>query len=300
MKIFLRLTIYLVSFFCLAIVTASAQQTEQQRVAIEREQRQQQIFQSRIEQAGNQPPLRGVPPGAYAIKKKNGSTDYMPLFFAVTVPLSPEDQARLTPAEGDFEKYKEFLKNSDAGLAKILPDPNCSSEFVIDLNDSKCGAALSIPGRGAFFSFRVKRNFPLPYADIHFDDGAFKVGGKSELGIISKLGDIKIENIELTTPGITPIHKFKPAKTEAEIRKQEEQVNKGFSAEGFTYSSKAAVELNQTYVVRTIAFRHYEQYFNDRRIDILIVFRVVKRDADGALTILWRRLSKNSSPQVTR
>lgn len=80
-------------------------------------------------------------------------------------------------------------------------------------------------GRGAFF-LQARKNFPFPYADIHFDAGSFKVGGKTELGIIARLGDMAIESAELSSPGIAAIYRFKPAKTEAKIREQEEQINK--------------------------------------------------------------------------
>lgn len=302
MKNLYKPAVYLILLSCLAAFTAFAQQTEEQRVAMERQQREQEAFHRRLEERnrGGQTLPREVPPGSYAVRKNSDTTVYLPLHSAVRVPLTPEDKAKLTPAKEDFERYQEFLKNSNTGLAKIFPDPHCSSEFVLDLKNPKCAAALSLPGRGAFFSFRLERNFPFPYADIHFDDGSFKVGGETELGIISKLGDVEIESVELTTPGISAIRGFKPAKTEAEIRKQEAQIKNGFSADGFTYSSKAAVELNQTYVVRTVAFQHREQFYNDRRADILIVFRVIKQGSDGELTILWHRLSKNGTPRVTR
>lgn len=278
-----------------------AQQTEQQRVAAEQEQRAQDNLMRRMEAArGDSTPPRDASFPLYSVKKKNGETAHLPLYAAVGVPLSPEELAKITPANEDVLLFQDFLKKKNTGLAKIFPDPKCGSEFLVDLENLQCAAALSIPGRGAYFSFRVKKNYPFAYSDIHFEDGNFKVGGRSELGIISNVGNRNIDSIEPSSPEIAFFQRFKPEKTEAKIRVQELQVKRGFSENGFTYSDKAEVKVNDTYVVRTVAFRFYEQNFNDKRVDIIVVFRVVKQDADGALTILWRRLNKKESPFVTR
>lgn len=298
---FHKIGTFLILQFCFAGIYVPAQQTEEQRVALEREQRAQEVLMRRRDDAlGNQTPPREVPRPLYPVRKTFETTVYLPLYLAVGVPLLPEELAKITPSKEDFETHKDFLKKSNRGLAKIFPDPKCSSEFVIDLANPQCAEALSMPGRGAYFSFRVERNFPFPYADIHFDDRNFKAGGKSELGIIADLGEVDIENLDLFSREIAFARAFKPAKTEAEIRAQEVQVNQGFAEKGFIYSSKAAAKVNHTYVVRTVAFRHNEQFFNDKRVDILVVFRVLKQDSDGAVTFIWRRLEKDGSPRITK
>ena len=36
----------------------------------------------------------------------------------------------------------------------------------------------------------------------------------------------------------------------------------------------------------------------DRRFDATYIFRVVRQDPDGAVTILWKRLAKEKAPKI--
>lgn len=234
----------------------------------------------------------------YTVRNRNGSTSELSLDRAVEVPLSPEEAKRLEPAEEDSERFKTFLNKPNTGLVKIFPDPKCKSDLVLDLNDPKCGGELSMPGRGAFFSFRLDRNYPFPYADIHFDDGNFKVGSKNGIGIISKIGDKEIEDINAKSPEIQFLREFKPARTKSKITDQAKLISAGISDGGLSFSSSADAAPGQTYILRTVAYEFQEAYYNDRRVDMIIVFRVVRQDADGALTLLWHRLKKSGAPYI--
>ena len=36
----------------------------------------------------------------------------------------------------------------------------------------------------------------------------------------------------------------------------------------------------------------------DKRNDVTVVFRVVEKDANGDLTILWKEISRKNSPEI--
>jgi hypothetical protein len=65
---------------------------------------------------------------------------------------------------------------------------------------------------------------------------------------------------------------------------------------------------NTTYALRSIAYQGtimrsiqtltYNELDVDKRRDVIVVFRVVKRDADGSVTILWKELSNKNAPKL--
>ena len=69
---------------------------------------------------------------------------------------------------------------------------------------------------------------------------------------------------------------------------------KGRASEGFkegerTYTDRLAAVAGNTYALRSV------NYDNS---DVLVVFRVVRRDDDGSVVLLWKMLKRFHTPQL--
>lgn len=211
--------------------------------------------------------------------------------------LSAEDFAKIQPDREDFSKYSQILALKNTGLVKILLDPKCSN-LIIDLKDEKCSQAFPLKGSGSFYSFRTNSHADSPSADIHYIDGKFEVGFKDELlGILVELGDVPIESLDLINNDVWVLNDFKISNKLSAVEKQKAEIKQGISKFNRTFTSKISVKPDTTYLVRTIAYRYSEQAINDKRIDALLAFRVVKKEAN-AVTILWRGLNWKDSPKL--
>jgi hypothetical protein len=65
----------------------------------------------------------------------------------------------------------------------------------------------------------------------------------------------------------------------------------GATVDEVTYKSRLPVEVNTTFLLRSI---------NYDRTDILVAFRVVRKDADGSVILAWKLLKKYAIPQIAR
>lgn len=215
--------------------------------------------------------------------------------------LSAKDRAKIQPDREDSVKYSEFLKQKNTQLVKILLDPKCSNHLVLDIKDKKCVSAFPLKGNGSFYSFRNGSYFDSPFADIHYVDDTFEVGFKDELlGILVELGDIPIESLSLKSGDVWALNDFKIANKSSTLKKQKAELKKGIA--GFNqriYTDRVLAKTDFTYLVRTIAFQYPEQAENDKRIDAILAFRVIKKDEES-VTILWHGFDWRSAPKLKR
>jgi len=180
---------------------------------------------------------------------------------------------------GDKIEYAKFLKQSDAGIFRLLPR-------------EKYDGKLSIRGGGAYYSF-TKLTHDYGYgSDIELSQGNFSVGFAGlDFGYLVILDDIPLDSATLERPGLKFLLSFVPASVEPEIREQQRRSSYGVQADGFTYKRSAAALVNTTYALRSIDYSG---------ADILVAFRVVRRDADGSMILIWKKLKSFQSPHYER
>lgn len=205
--------------------------------------------------------------------------------------LAPEERAKITPAQEDYSKFADFLSKKDTGLVKILLEPKCGNSMVVDINDPKCSDVFPLKGNGAYYSFRLGSHAKSAASDIYYADGKFEVGFEKELlGILVDLGDKQIELLEKKDSTVDALKDFKVPKDYAGLSALKLELKKGIVQNGVKYYDNLTVKMNTTYLIRTVAYQYAEQAFNDKRIDTVLAFRVVKIENDS-ITILWKRLN---------
>jgi hypothetical protein len=144
-------------------------------------------------------------------------------------------------------------------------------------------------GGGSFYSFRNKKHHLAPYADIALRDNLFNAGFvRHALGLLTTLGDVPLDAVTLHSNAVQPFLKLVPAQTLVETAREFERSRAWLEAPGYAYGPTAPVRENTTYVLRSIAFAPNRS----KPSDVLVAFRVTRKDADGAVTIAWKQLQK--------
>lgn len=205
-----------------------------------------------------------------------------------------------------LEKYAVFLKQENTGIIKLLNNKCDENSKVISASENCLNNTM--PGAGAAYSFRQENYRTSNLADIKLVDNLFSISGKWIHGLFVEIGDISLDKVSLETAGNQYLINFQPALEYESAKEIDFNLVKGIKKDGFIYSRAVAINENTTYLLRSIAYRGevvksvqgfvYNELDYDKRKDIIIAFRVVQRDLDGSVTILWKRLLIKDSPKI--
>ncbi|MGI8467845.1 MAG: hypothetical protein ACR2N3_05280 [Pyrinomonadaceae bacterium] len=211
----------------------------------------------------------------------------------------------LKPDNQDSAVYADFLKQSNAGLIKLFPDAGCEENSGVVRADAEC--LKWIPNSG-FYSFRRKKYISESLADIRYKDGFFISDPLLSQGIITALGDVPLERISLANNEVRLLAQYQPEPQSRDATVQFKKITNGIKLGDYIYRNSWQAIENTTYALRVIAYHgaYYVPFrgrlFNlldgDAREDIIVVFRLVRKDADGSLTLLWTELDRKDSPKL--
>ena len=212
----------------------------------------------------------------------------------------------LSPDGEDQVKYAEFLRQSDTGLIKLAADVGCDDGKLVVVATPRCFKYL-IPGAGSAYSFRTENYRLRRLADIVYTADSFQAMGVLLNGIFVELGDVPLEKVNLQTRGLKFLTNLEP--TADKFQELERQLSKGIDFDGFQYRRSVRAAENTTYVLRSIAYRgfslrnaegiFFDEFDFDKRLDVIVAFRLVSKDADGNVTILWKKLLQKNSPKLS-
>ena len=235
-----------------------------------------------------------------------------------------------------YEKYKDLLNEKNVFLARLQPDKNCYGKYVVSIEEiERCSDVMPISGGGSLYSFRLRSNYPLTayvmriednitltgkkpalgfdkevdWWNIRFVNDKFIVQNSSMRGIISELGDVDLKDINPTSKELEFLNNFKQKNTLEEVKEQSEALKNGISFNNFVYFNTSPVKLNSTYVLRSIDYSSVRQMqlmrqfqpkksykLVDKRADLTIALKVVGREEDGSIIIIWKELKVGLLP----
>lgn len=238
-----------------------------------------------------------------------------------------------------YEKYKDVLNDKKTHLIRLQPDKNCYSKYLISVEElERCSDVIPIPGGGSVYSFKDGKKFPMkPHEigiednivlrtkepelsfgrsyvwNIHFINDNFIVQNNYTRGIISDIGDVDLNSINLASKELEFLNNFKQGDTLAKIKEQSDALKNGVNFNNFIYSNTTPVKLNSTYVLRSIDYAAANMmslrrlpignqanikkvFVVDKRADLMIAFKVVGRENDGSIIILWKELKAGALP----
>ena len=186
----------------------------------------------------------------------------------------------LAPSREDREAHAEFLAQPRTGLVRLLPRERWMGK-------------LSTRGDGAFYSFaRLTQEYGHG-SDIMLEQDHFKVVmAGADFGFMVNLGNVPVETVSGETEAVQFMASFKTPSPEAEARGAQRQFGSdGQQAGQWTYRSRLPVLVNNTYALRSV---------NYDSSDVLVVFRVVRKDLDGSAVLLWKLLEQYPKPALRR
>lgn len=216
------------------------------------------------------------------------------------------------PAIEDVILSRDFLKQPNTGIFRLFPDKNCLEKGIVRADK---GCADIFP-ESWFYSFRQEDYSNGLFFDLSLKNGKLYTDGFLSLGILAKLGNFSLDNINLESKGAKFLKEFSPLTEASEIHRQYDEFGKGIESDGYIYSREAKAELGGVYLLRVIAYdvrksslnkraKNGENIFSgislidkDERKDITVAFRIIKISRTGDLTIIWKELNKKKSPEV--
>jgi hypothetical protein len=186
----------------------------------------------------------------------------------------------VAPSAEDAEAFAEFLAKPGTGLVRLLPRERWDGK-------------LSMRGDGAYYSFtRLTHEYGYG-SDIQLEQDNFSVGfAGANFGFLVNMGNVPLEGVSKATDSVQYMAAFQTPLAEPEARKAHLQFSSGGHRAGqWTYRNRLPVVLNNTYAVRSV---------NYDGSDVLVAFRVVRKDFDGSVVLLWKMLKKFPKPGLER
>lgn len=204
-------------------------------------------------------------------------------------------------------RHKEFLERKNTGIFRLVIDAGCGENDKVIVATEEC-LKYTMPGAGNSFSFRTANYRIRHLADLMLAGDNFRIPGIMMHGLMTKLGDVAIDRVLLTTPGIDFLTEFKPATDFERAKAIEDLIATGLERNGFVYARSLEVKDKVTYAMRVVAYdgkvtravpgAHYNEMDFDRRRDLIVAFRVVQRAEDGSVTLVWAELSDTEAPKL--
>lgn len=213
----------------------------------------------------------------------------------------------VAPSGEMLAKYADLLRQPNTGIFKLVPDTGCAPNMRVVSAREDC-LRYSMPGAANSYSFRTENYRIKHLADITFDGDELTVTGLFMHGLVTKLGDLPVESVGLSTNGLKFIVDFKPSNSADDVRLIDDSFAKGIEVKGFRYAKASPAEENMTYAYRGVAYRGklvrsadgvmYNELDYDKREDVIVAFRIVEKAMDGSITIVWKQLAEYESPRI--
>ena len=203
------------------------------------------------------------------------------------VEIAQLEKQFLEPSEDDRQQYAEFLLKPNTGLIRLMPRELFDSEAY-----KKNKKIISIRGGGAYYSFpRLTHEYGYG-SDISLDSGYLSVGfAGADYGMLVNIGDTDLEGLSIDSPYAAALARYQAVGTEPEARIEQRRVSIGTNVEGLTVKNRLPLEVKATYLVRSISFGCS---------DVLVGFKVLRKDSDGSVIIAWKLLHSYVTPKLAR
>ena len=246
-----------------------------------------------------------------ALNRLGSSSERVSDRFSKKASKSKITKSKLRVNQEDFLKYESFLKDSDTGIFKLLPLIDCAPlNVVVKAGDNKTDYREAKARRDECqlenenirynanaYSFREKKHILSDSSDLVLDRDFLVTPQAAVQTILVNLGNIQLNKITSDSAGMEFLFNFKPEKTIDEAIKQSQQIRDGIVIGNYKYSNLLPAEENSAIALRSIAYSNSTVSSGDSS-DVIVVFRIVRREEDGAVTILWKELNRQKGIEL--
>jgi hypothetical protein len=150
---------------------------------------------------------------------------------------------------------------------------------------------LTIRGGAAYYSFTKKEHSYNSIPQIELSQKSLSVGfAGADYGFIANLGEISLAGVSKETLEVNFLANYKPPTNEPEVR-LEKLKTRDYNVDGIIYKRNLPAIVGHAYVLRAISFDD---------ADILVAFRIHRKDTDGSLIIFWKLLETFEIPHLER
>ncbi len=225
--------------------------------------------------------------------------------FILRTKPNKEQKRRLLPNPQDLTKYGRFLEQPRTGIFRLMPDIGCMENVNVIRADALC---LNYVPESSYYSFREKEHTIELLADIRLKNGVLISDGILSQGILVNLGEVELDKVEPQSEGLDFLSGFAPNSQGIEAQKQYLQMMRGVKIGRFEYKKAHPIIENSTYALRVVAYRgniirsfrgwRFDLLGGDKRIDLTLAFRVIRKDADGSFTLLWKEIERKEAPRL--
>jgi hypothetical protein len=221
--------------------------------------------------------------------------------------LTKKEKLLLAVEVEELKKHEAFLKQPKTALCKLL---NFKPE-VVDAKELKAQPVYPpLRGAGTYYSFVKQSHAADEWAQLRIYKGAFLPGysvfkhGEEPTGpnirsfvitsgyaltVFTPLGNVPLDHVTSEHPAITLLSQYKPPTQMSEFARETQKFLQGIQVSGATFSTGVLAQVNQTYGIRSVLYK---------KADVVIVFRVVREEADGSLYLMWKEVRSFAAPKL--
>jgi len=186
----------------------------------------------------------------------------------------------MDPTAEDINAYREFLQQPDTGIMRLLP------------RETFDNGSLTTRGGGAYYSFTRRTHEYGLGTQIGLErDTLGVVFAGADYGMLARLGDVPLDTVNFESGPVKFLASYDPVSEEPQARSEYQKFATGVKMDGVFYKTHQPAIVNNTYVMRGI-------YYSDS--DVLVAFRVVRKDLDDSIVVVWKLLRKYPKPVLAR
>ncbi|HJZ81046.1 MAG TPA: hypothetical protein VKD91_11895 [Pyrinomonadaceae bacterium] len=187
----------------------------------------------------------------------------------------------LGASEADIAANDEFLLQPDTGITRLLPRETFDNKNL-----------LTTRGGGSYYSFTRRTHEYGSGTQIGLEQDELKVSfAGADYGMLARLGDLPLNTLNLDNPAAKFLASYEAVSEEPQARLEYRRFADGVKVDDVLFKTRQQAIVNNTYVLRGI---HYSDS------DVLVAFRIVRKDLDDSVIILWKVLRKYPRPVLVR
>lgn len=180
-----------------------------------------------------------------------------------------QEKRILSPDREDVEKARQ----ENVNIFRILP------------RETYDKGLFTTRGGGAYYSFYFKIPDFGYGSDISLEQNNLSV---SNYGLLADLGEISLNEITKESPSANSIINYQKVKDTNSVYQDFETLHyQELKTNETIFKARLPVTVGHTYLVRSINADYY---------DILVAFKVQRKDSDGSLVIFWKPIEQFETP----